>query len=1013
VTAKDKLKEDSRAVRQDLAPVFLHSLFRTGSTYMFNVFRRSQAGYWPYQEPLNEIYLSLKSDRKVLESIAGETEGKFRHPALGRPYFFESFHLADQISEVFDKSSVYDRFFSGPGEVDIGTKTLFTLLLDGARGRPVLQECRSSGRIGWFKQNFAGTQLHLWREPRSQWISYQVDRCFDRATRQIVGSLGAPAPIRRLRDYFASGEFHASDFSSEVAYYDSHPLGADANYGLFLGLWIWGQLQAMQYADLSISIDELARPGEYRSSTLETLERLGVSGLDFSDCSLPLYTFRDSEADFFRKVEATVEGFFLVEGVDKSVLSNILHRAEETRSTRPGVISDPRLLSTIRRFQGDLAEVGHVVSLSERNNHETRTSLSRIANRLWVLDLEISENRASPAPEEPSSSDPKEGLAFVYDSLARLESDWKTARLKHEQTLSQLEDELLNSKKWWETSVSLESDLEGKQKEIQRLQFAVQEAVAQHVEVGNLLEKELQNSKTWWERTVASDAEIEAQKGEINHLRNEIESIQHRFTEVSRNLDTEVQKSKSWWEKTVEQDAELQKRNDEILRLGSEVAAVQGRHEEVLRKLEIELLNSKSWWEKSVALETALLSSQAKEERQKGLFQDLQGRFSEVSVQLQSELDNAARWRDTAAVLEGQLSGREVEMQKLLSIVQMDKSRLQEVERRLEDERLVSKNWWERSVTLEVDLERRRGENERLLDFVRDTQGRLNETAGQLADELQKAIVASEKSLSLEVSIQTQRQEMATLTEMVASLRAENSGLSANLAAEAENSRRLAEESSVLENDLSRASGEIDRLAASQFEATRMATENSQKLQDEIQKSGHLWQKSNLLESELEGQKKESFLWWSRSVELEEIVARLKAEASRSEQRIALAEGELLAIRKSAGWRLLTPFRFLVRSGRKVKAAVRIFLKNTALFLGGAMLRIPGLGRGMKVIFLFVFPWARGWRSRTLAPSLSASASPVSAMTFDRRGETSSAVYSPGQFEKVLLAEAEHNEDLP
>ena len=80
-------------------PVFIHSLWRAGSTYLFSVFRRSNAGYWCYQEPVHEIALLAKDNPENLLSYNGEKMQALRHPPLAASYFLELYE-ADSGTEV-------------------------------------------------------------------------------------------------------------------------------------------------------------------------------------------------------------------------------------------------------------------------------------------------------------------------------------------------------------------------------------------------------------------------------------------------------------------------------------------------------------------------------------------------------------------------------------------------------------------------------------------------------------------------------------------------------------------------------------------------------------------------------------------------------------------------------------------------------------------------------------------------------------------------------------------------
>jgi len=129
--------------------IFIHSLFRSGSTYLFGVFRRSPSGYWAYQEPFHEYLIKAASDPERL-GINNEKTNLLRHPKFKKPFFYEFFHIANQIESVFKKEFPYDYYFinnsNSNKQISSSIKNYFNILVEGAKGRPVFQCCRSTGR---------------------------------------------------------------------------------------------------------------------------------------------------------------------------------------------------------------------------------------------------------------------------------------------------------------------------------------------------------------------------------------------------------------------------------------------------------------------------------------------------------------------------------------------------------------------------------------------------------------------------------------------------------------------------------------------------------------------------------------------------------------------------------------------------------------------------------------------------------------------------------------------------
>lgn len=140
-------------------PIFIHSLFRTGSTYIFNVFRRSDSGYWCYQEPLNEYLIQAATEPDRPLEINDEKQRYYRHPKLNKPYFYEFHMLANEVGKHFHKEFSYDQYFTTEQDDFTDLKNYFTVLRNGSKGRPVFQCCRTTGRVAGIKTECGGIHV--------------------------------------------------------------------------------------------------------------------------------------------------------------------------------------------------------------------------------------------------------------------------------------------------------------------------------------------------------------------------------------------------------------------------------------------------------------------------------------------------------------------------------------------------------------------------------------------------------------------------------------------------------------------------------------------------------------------------------------------------------------------------------------------------------------------------------------------------------------------------------------
>ncbi|WP_156782115.1 hypothetical protein [Acidihalobacter aeolianus] len=243
------------------APIFIHSLFRSGSTWIFEKFRASPAGYWCYQEPYHEALLQLNTNPESLLSYSEETALSLRHPSMTAPYFREFYDIKEKLTGKFDKCISYDSFFDPQTCPAIFPYT--ETLIAEAKGNPVLQCCRSFGRVTPLKEQFGGTHILLWRDPVNQWLSYQINDYFDATSLAIINAQNPPVIIQRLRQEIGFNEVHAENVQSEFAAFSEASLDAGQKYLIFYGLWLYHLLENQPLCEAEINLDMLSRSEEY------------------------------------------------------------------------------------------------------------------------------------------------------------------------------------------------------------------------------------------------------------------------------------------------------------------------------------------------------------------------------------------------------------------------------------------------------------------------------------------------------------------------------------------------------------------------------------------------------------------------------------------------------------------------------------------------------------------------------------------------------------------------------
>jgi hypothetical protein len=300
-------------------PVFIHSLYRSGSTYLFNVFRRAGEEYWCYQEPENEWLLQLDGRPDVLLSVGGVDAQKANHPNIGNPYFWEFVQIKDALKGLFHAEFCFRDIFLE--SLTDQQHVYFKALIDNAPATPVLQFCRSFGRAQALKQSFGGHHLHLWREPRSQWWSFKINDYFDAATQLIFEAASLPAVLAEVKQRMALKVPEFAAIHDARLYAEEHPLGWYESYFSFFALWLYSNIELEKNADVSVCIDLISTDTGARDVFVASCESLGITGIDLSDCSVPHVQFSAVECSEYESVEQEVRTLFLAHYDEASLAS--------------------------------------------------------------------------------------------------------------------------------------------------------------------------------------------------------------------------------------------------------------------------------------------------------------------------------------------------------------------------------------------------------------------------------------------------------------------------------------------------------------------------------------------------------------------------------------------------------------------------------------------------------------------------------------------------------------------
>jgi len=240
-------------------PVFVTARFRSGSTYLWNMFHLL-GRYTAYYEPLHE--------RRWFDPAARAIPADETHIETA-PYH-TNYEGLESLAELYDERWTSRRLYMDARATDRRLEAYIQTLIDHAVRQPVLQFNRVDYRLAWLRRYFPQARiLHLYRSPREQWMS------------SLRGET-VPADMT-LADVDSMDLFYLKRWWRSLRYVfpglqacrKEHP------YRAFYFLWRWSYLMGLQGADVPIAYEDLAQaPQRVMREALAALA-LPTDGLDW------------------------------------------------------------------------------------------------------------------------------------------------------------------------------------------------------------------------------------------------------------------------------------------------------------------------------------------------------------------------------------------------------------------------------------------------------------------------------------------------------------------------------------------------------------------------------------------------------------------------------------------------------------------------------------------------------------------------------------------------------------
>lgn len=346
---------------QATPPVFVHSAFRSSSTWLWARMRAAK-GTMAFYECFSEALGDLQPGTVV---ALGPDSWRSRHPA-NPPYFMEFLPLLREAGgvESFDPAFGLPSFIpqGGPeGALSDAQKTYVESLIHVARqsGRtPILTCTRSMGRIGALKAAVGGTHICLRRKLLHQWNSFSGQR--RTGNPYFIDTLFDTIRLNTHDPYLGFLQNLIAAKIDQQAGPASQQLSSDDIFVIFVGLHVYAQVLAARHADLFIDIARLQDDGYRATVTREIHERTGID-VDLADVheqvDYPEHPLADPD-----RARAEIDACMV------RALNDLKATPDETAEVRnliDELWADHRLFSVYTSALGDLAREKEL-SLAER-----------------------------------------------------------------------------------------------------------------------------------------------------------------------------------------------------------------------------------------------------------------------------------------------------------------------------------------------------------------------------------------------------------------------------------------------------------------------------------------------------------------------------------------------------------------------------------------------------------------------------------------------------------------------
>lgn len=289
-------------------------MWRSGSTYLASQFARS-ARYMLFYEPLHEGVGRKPSKARVCDR---SRERNLRHPEIEGGYF-GAYEQVDPLTghpltDCFAPEASLRTVYGRPSRATIDYLRALDRCARGAAQSAFLGFCRAGTQMPMAQAKLGGRGLHLWRDPRAQFASYDWPRndyfmagtLLQLARSEPLADAAralAPRPLRapllRLASLLPDRQARSK---YRIARLVSRGMTEDESYALFYLSWLASFEAGRAVSEFSFSLTQLAQDAALRSA-VEAHYGVGFEDLRETPAAPP-------QPIAYDRIEASVSGRF-------------------------------------------------------------------------------------------------------------------------------------------------------------------------------------------------------------------------------------------------------------------------------------------------------------------------------------------------------------------------------------------------------------------------------------------------------------------------------------------------------------------------------------------------------------------------------------------------------------------------------------------------------------------------------------------------------------------------------